>query len=124
MVQDEQHKSLYPDMLQAVVYNNTELDIKDAVVAFVAWDNNNLPIKIKGSIDFSDGSYIKPVGYTDINLVGGESFGKDSGYEIDENSNIQTFKAIVVSYETFDGETWENPYFDDFCELYEGKKLK
>lgn len=122
-VQDEKYKSLYPDMLQAVIQNDTPYDIKNAVVAFVAWDENNLPIKIKGSIDFSEGSYITRVNYSDINLVPGADFGRDSGYEIDEDLNIATFKAIVVSYEAFTGETWENPYFDEWCKLYEGVKL-
>ena len=40
-----------------------------------------------------------------------------------EKCNIATFKAIVVSYETFEGKTWNNPYYEDFCSLYEGKKL-
>ena len=36
VVQDERYKSLYPDMLQAVIQNNSEEDIRDAVVAYVA----------------------------------------------------------------------------------------
>lgn len=124
VVQDEKHKALYPDMLQAVLQNNTEDDIKNAVVAFVAWDSNNLPVKILGQFDFSDGSYVKKVNYADINLAAGDTFGESSGFSIDENCDIETFKAIVVSYETFDGDTWENPYYEDFCELYEGQKLK
>ena len=124
IVQDEKYKSLYPDMLQAVIQNDTSYDIKNAIVAFVAWDSNNLPVKIKGSIDFSDGSYIKKINYGDINLVPGKKFGESSGFEIDENCNIKTFKAIVVSYETFDGTTWENPLYEDWCEFYEGVKLQ
>lgn len=124
VVQDEEYKSLYPDMLQAVIQNDTSYDIKNALVAFVAWDSNNLPVKIKGSIDFSDGSYIKKVNYGDINLVPGEKFGESSGSAVDENCNIETFKAIVVSYETFDGTTWENPLYEDWCEFYEGVKLQ
>lgn len=124
VVQDEKYKALYPDMLQAVIQNDTSCDIKNALVAFVAWDSNNLPVKIKGSIDFSDGSYIKEVNYGDINLVPGKKFGESSGFEVDENCNIKTFKAIVVSYETFDGTTWENPLYEDWCEFYEGVKLQ
>lgn len=123
IVQDEQYKSLYPDMLQAVLQNNTADDIKNAVVAFVAWDKNNLPVKIVGQFDFSDGTYVKKVNYADINLAAGDTFGESSGFSLDENCEIETFKAIVVSYETFDGDTWENPYYEDFCSLYEGKKL-
>ena len=124
VVQDEVYKALYPDMLQAVIQNDTSYDIKNAIVAFAAWDSNNLPVKIKGSFDFSDGAYNIEVNYGDINLVPGEKFGESSGYEIDENCNIKTIKAIVVSYETFDGTTWENPLYEDWCELYEGVKLQ
>ena len=123
LVQDEQHKSLYPDMLQAVIKNNTSKEIKNAIVAFAAWDENNLPVKIEGQFDVGSGSYIKKVDYGDVNLVAGATFGEDKGYEINENCKIKSFKAIVVSYEAFDGESWENPYYEAFCSLYEGKKL-
>lgn len=122
-VQDEQYKALYPDMLQAVIKNNTGSDIKNAVVAFVAWDKNKLPVKIKGSMDFSNGSYVKEVNYMDINLVNGQTYGDKNGYEVDEHSNIASCKAVVVSYETFSGDKWQNPYYDKFRELYEGKKI-
>ncbi len=122
-IQDENYKSLYPDLLQAVLKNDTEFDIKNAVIAFVAWDENKLPVKIKGNMDFSDGSYVKLVNYSDINLVPGNTYGSESGFELDEHHTIETFKAIVVSYETFDGTTWDNPLFDDWKKLYEGKKI-
>lgn len=122
VVQDERYKSLYPDMLQAVLQNNTTADIKNAVVAFVAWDKNNLPVKIKGSSDFSDGSYIKRVNYSDINLIPDSTFGEANGFSVDADCGIEQFKAIVVSFETFEGDTWENPYFDEWCTLYEGVK--
>ena len=111
-------------MLQAVIQNNTSSDVKNAVVAFVAWDKNDLPVKIKGSIDFSDGAYIKKVNYNDINMIPNSTFGESSGFEIDESCDINSFKAIVVSFETFEGETWVNPLFEDWCKLYEGVKLK
>lgn len=124
IVQDEQYKSLYPDMLQAIIQNDSNLDIKDALVAFVAWDENGLPVKIKGAIDFNDGEYVKKANYGDINLVSGKSFGDSSGYSVDENCGIKTFKAIVVSFESFDGTKWENPLFDAWVELYEGTVMK
>ncbi len=123
VVQSDRYKSLYPDVLQVIIQNNTTEDIKNAVVAFVAWDKNNLPVKIEGKYDFRGGSYVKEVSYLDINLVGGDTFGENSGFELAENNGIVTFKAMVISYETFEGETWESPYYDDFCALYEGKKL-
>lgn len=123
-VQDERYKSLYPDLLKAIIVNNTSYDIRDAVVAFVAWDNNNLPVKIKGRYDMT-GSYIKRVNYSDINLVPGSTYGENEGLGLDDDcDNISTFKAIIVSYETFDGIKWSNPLYSSWCKLYEGVKLK
>ena len=123
VVQDESFKALYPDLLIVSIKNNTDQDIKNAVVSFVAWDENNLPVKIEGQFDFSDTTYVKKVNFSDINLVAGGTFDENSGLALSENSKIKTFKAIVESYETFDGTTWKNPYYDEFCTLYEGKKL-
>ncbi len=122
VVQDDKYKNLYPDMLQAIIINNGDVDIKNIIIAFVAWDKNKLPVKIKGSIDFSDGSYVKKVSYEDVNLVPGDTYGNNSGYEIDENNNIEYFKAIVVSYETFDGTSWDNPHFYAWEDYYSGSK--
>lgn len=118
VVQADQYKMLFPDMLQAILTNNTTEDIKDAVVAFVAWDENNLPVKIEGQFDFY-GSYIRRVAYSDINLASGDTFGEDSGYSLSEGCEVDKFKAIAVSFETVEGETWDNPYYEDFCSLYE-----
>lgn len=123
VVQDARFKSLYPDMLQAILKNNTASDIKDAVVAFVAWDKNNLPVKIKSHLGYRDEAYVQLVNFGDMNLVPRASYGRKKGYAIDEDCNIKKFKAIVVSYETFDGETWMNPYYSEWRTLYEGKRF-
>lgn len=123
IVRDKQCKHLYPDMLQAMIKNKTSVKIKDVVVAFVAWDKDNSPVKIKESIDFGDGAYIKTVNYTDINLIPGGIFKGQRGLEIDESCEINTFKSIVLSYTNYKEETWINPQFEKFCSLYEGKQL-
>lgn len=123
VIQNEQYKSLYPDMLQAIVQNNSEDDIRDAVIAFVGWDANGLPVKIKGQMSFDEPEYVTEVSFENINLVPGGSYGDSSGYAIDETSGIASFKAIVVSYTNFEEETWENPDYEAFCDLYEGKRL-
>lgn len=122
LVQSEDKKNLYPDMLQIVMKNNTEQTISNVHVAFAAWDKNKRPVKIRSHTH--DGiDYIDQVTYSNIDLAPGESYGKDVGYPLMQNNNIAHFKAIIVSYETTDGNTWENPYFSDFCELYEQKDL-
>lgn len=123
LVQHEEYKSLYPDMLQAIIQNNSSLDIKNAVVAFVAWDANNLPVKIEGKYDFGNTAYVKQCNFSDINLVPGKSFGSDSGMALSSDmSGIKKIKAIVVSYESFDGDQWENPLYETWVEMYEGKR--
>jgi len=125
VVQDPDLKTLYPDMLQAVITNNSEDDIKDAVVVFVAWDENDLPVKIKGQFDFSDGDYLVKCNYSDINLVPGKTYGDDSGMPLDTGLRIRKFKAIVYEYENFDGKKWTNPYYHAWSAMYGGgKKLK
>lgn len=124
IIQHEQFKALYPDMLSVILKNNSGTDIKSAVIAFAAWDKNNLPVKIIGDLDFSGGSYIRSCNYEDINLINGETFGENKGMAIDENTaEIGTFKAIVVSYSDFDGKTWENPYYQNWLDIYENQKL-
>ena len=118
-------KALYPDILSCILQNNSDADIKNVTVAFTAWDANRLPVLIQGQYDPGDGSYVAESDYEAINLVPGGTFGKDYGLPLaDEPHNIATCKAIVVSYETFEGDTWSNPYYDDFKTLYEGQKLK
>lgn len=125
VVQDTRYKSLYPDMLQAIVKNNSGGDIKNAVVAFVAWDSNGFPVKIETRYSYSGGSYVIQCNYSDINMVDGATYGKNSGLTLDsDTAAIATFKAIVVSYEDFDGNTWNNPHYDIWEEMYADKKLK
>ena len=126
LVQHDQWKSLYPDILAASVKNNSGTSVKNVVVAFVAWDKNGFPIKIHGHIDFSGGSYVQRCKYDDVNLIDGASSDRNYGLAIDAESTgeISTFKVIVVEYTDFDGNTWENPYFDTWCNLYENKVLE
>lgn len=108
--------------LQPFITNKSKDDIKNAYIAFVAWDGNNLPIKIKGDIDFSDGDYIKLVNFNDINLVPGKTYGKNAGYEVDDSCKIKKYKAIVVGYDTFEGKEWVNPYYEAWEKMYGGGK--
>ena len=58
-------------------------------------------------------------------MVPGSTFGEKTGMKLDESiTGIVTVKAIVVSYETFDGNTWTNPDYETFVEQYAGKKLE
>ncbi|MBQ5792147.1 MAG: hypothetical protein IIW19_05500, partial [Clostridia bacterium] len=122
--QGERYKALYPDMLQAVFQNKTELELRHAVVAFAAWDETGLPVKIKGAVDFTEGAYIRQVNYRNIHMIPSSTHGRLSGFKVDDTCGIKDFKAIVVSYEALDGTVWENPLYDTWRQFYEGVELK
>mgnify|MGYP001063748101 FL=1 len=124
VVQDEKYKALYPDMLQAVIKNNSGIDVKSAIVAFAAWDSHGFPVKIESQYSLGRGSYVVRVNYSDVNMVDGDTYGHNRGLPLDyESNNISEFKAIVMSYEDFDGNIWNNPYYDTWIGMYENKKL-
>lgn len=123
IVQHDEFKTLYPDMLSAIIQNNSGTDVKNAVVGFVAWDSNNFPVKIKVSFDYNGGNYFTMVDCGDVNMIDGATFGDGMGMNLSEENNIAKFKAIVVSYTDFDGNMWNNPLLKDFKELYVDKKL-
>lgn len=125
VVQSKDYKVLYPDMLQAVFQNDSSYDLKNVVIAFVAWDENDLPVEIEGKYDFLGGEYLQECSYSGINLLAGKKYGEDSGMELAEGMDIiKKVKAIVVSYEPFDGEIWENPLYDEWVEMYEGNRYR
>lgn len=122
LVQDADYKCLYPDLLIANIKNNSETDVKKAEVAFVAWDNNGFPVKIDPK--YGSSSYIQTVKYDDVNLTNGQTYDETGlGLGCTSESNIKTFKAIVVSYTDFDGNTWKNPLYSTWKNFYEDKKL-
>ena len=100
VVQDEKYKALYPDMLQAVIKNNSGIDVKSAIVAFAAWDSHGFPVKIESQYSLGRGSYVVRVNYSDVNMVDGDTYGHNSGLPLDHES-----------------------YYDTWIGMYENKKL-
>lgn len=121
-VQSDEYKALYPDIMIAKAVNNSGATIKDIVIAFAAWDKDGLPL----ILDEIDDDYVVQCSMKGINLKDSDKITKN-GLEVDtdmaEEGTIDKFKAIVVEYTYFDGEKWENPYFEDWKSLYEGKEL-
>ena len=114
------------DALQAIVTNRSDETILNCVIAFACWDSNNLPLRIQQPYITSayNTPYIAEVHFQNINLRKGKTYGEENGYYISENMKVKTAKAIIVSYEGLNGVKWENPYYLDFIEAYEGKELK
>lgn len=104
MIQDPELKSLYSDLLGAVVQNNSATDLKDIVIAYVGWDKNGLPVKIKSQIGTGSDSPF--------------NWGLTLSSEID----VSDYHAMVASYATFEDETWDNPHYQSFIVSFEGKR--
>lgn len=122
LVQDESYKCLYPDILIANIKNNSGKDIKNVTIAFVAWDSNNFPIKIDPK--YGRTSYLQLVDFDDVNLVNGQTYDDNGlGLSCTSDTNINSFKAIVVDYSDFSGNKWKNPLYEDWKKLYENKQL-
>lgn len=123
-VQDRQYKALYPDLMLAKLQNQSGTAIKNAVVAFAAWDENNLPVIID---TIGNDDYVIQCALNGINLADGSTL-TNQGMQVDsrqaERGEIKLFKAIVVSYEDFDGNTWENPLYQNWVNIYREQVLK
>lgn len=122
VVKDERLKSLYPDAITADLKNNSDKDIKNIMMGYVAWDKNGLPVKVKGHLDFHP-AYLRKVLVQDGNMAAKSTDIYTTGYELDNETSIAIFKPIVLEYEDFDGKTWKNPEIDNFKKIYENKKL-
>lgn len=122
VVRDEEYKALYPDALSVIVKNNRDYDIKSIEVAFVAWDENGMPVKIKGFAQGGEGKYLLLCSEENANIVSGGTFGEGSGWQLDMNTyNVSSINAIVYSYTDFYGNENINPYYDEWCDKYENK---
>lgn len=121
---DSELKALYPDMVLTVLKNGSNDDVKDIYYSILAWDENNLPVKIKTSLSFYDAEYVGKIQASDMNLIPEAQSPDNFGIGLDETvPRLHTIKAVVESYEDFDGNTILNEHYKDFIELYEGKKL-
>ena len=115
VVQSEEYKALYEDLIIGYVENNTGETIKNLEVAYAAWDEDGLPI----ILDYDE--YVLPVDLNGVNLKDGETL-KDQGLAVDsqlaEKGTIKKCKSIVVSYEDFSGNKWENPLYENWKYIY------
>lgn len=124
LVQDDRYKSLYPDMIEVVIKNNSNKTIKDYNVAVLAYDNNNYPLKIKPQFNYNGGGF-EFTGQADIvNVVAGATGGKNYGWKLDSAHGISKVIAIVKDVTYYDGTTWDNPYYTYWIEQYKEKPLQ
>ena len=112
----------YENFLIATIQNNSDTIVKSASIGWVAWDANGYPVEIDGWGSGHDDEYVV-VDMDHINLEPGQAYDKGGlklGTSNATGTEVATFKAIVASYETMDGEKWSNPLLSDWKKLYEG----
>lgn len=123
LVQSSSYKSLYPDLFNVIVKNNSDQTISDYTVCMLGWDKNGFPVKVEERFSLSDPDY-EMYGLADnVNILSGETYGKNRGWDLEENHNIVTTKAVVMEVNFYDGTTWDNPYYPYFIEEFAGKPL-
>ena len=124
LIQSTEYKALYPDLYEVVIKNNSGKTIKSYKVSMLGWDKNGYPLKIKQNFLDDIGSY-EFLGYADnVNVIDGATFGKNSGWSLEEGHNIAITKAVVIEAEFYDGTVWDNPYYKYFLDEFEGKPLE
>lgn len=118
------------DSLQVVIENHSEKDVRDVRVVMAAWDENGLPLKLSHTEEEEPAGSLE-IDLSEVNLVPGDTYGEDENHivvdqecvEIGGTPPIETLTAVVRSYLTVDGETWENPYYEVWEKIYVGQKL-
>ena len=126
VVQDEELKSLYPDMIYVIVkYYGTNATIKNLEIAYLAFDKGGYPIKIVGQLSFSDGDYEVYARAEDVNLEVGQKYGENNGYTLDEacGKRIKYVMACVVKADLYNDQVWENPLYDAWSTTFKDKPL-
>ncbi len=120
IVQSDVYKSLYPDMMEVVVRNQTQKTIKNMEISMLAYDANGLPIKIEPQFGFQ--SNYEHIGTAEnVNITPNSTAGEDYGWSLADPHNIDTLIACVKTVEYYDGTTWENPYYEFWLEEYKEK---
>lgn len=107
---------MYTD-ISANLVNTTSTDIKEAIFGIVAWDSNYLPLKLT-SLSTFDEVYLYKIKYE--NLAANQT---EKGVVEFENDDIKAIQIVLLEYEDFEGDVWENPAAEYFEEQYAGKKF-
>ena len=124
VIQSQEHKSLYPDMIQVITKNNHSETVKDLKIGLLAYDANGYPVKIMFHLGFIEGDdYNKGFIAEDANIPPGEVYGHDKGVKLDRNHNIHYVLACIYEATFYNNEVWTNPNYDIWLNEFKEKPL-
>ncbi len=120
--QSSEYKSLYPDMVQWILVNNSENVIKNYTVSILAYDENGYPVKVEGQYNFNSDFEALVLGEA-VNIQPGDSQGENYGYNLGERHGISYAMVLVKELEFYDADTWTNPYYKFWIDKYKEKPV-
>ncbi len=110
------------DLLCATVKNNGETTIKSMLLAYAAFDAEGNPVCITWSDGEKAETNVVRLRMKDLALVSGGEYGSSKGVGLHADSDkVASFLAIPYYYEDIDGNTWENPLYEIWLDLYEAE---
>ncbi len=110
------------DLLCATVQNNSDVTIQKLYVAYATFDAEGKPVCITTKSGNKKDTNIVRIAMEELTFAPGETYGSDTGAALHKDSaKAETFIAIVYRYEDSQGNVWENPYYETWEDLYEGK---
>ncbi|MBQ4037131.1 MAG: hypothetical protein IJC84_03300 [Clostridia bacterium] len=113
---------LEDDLIFAKVYNRSQVTIKKFYLAYTAFDQDGNALKMKSA---SGTEYVKLANFTDdITIAPGETWEKEVGLPIEDNTDIVYIKVLAAAYEDENGTKWESPVYADWKYFLEDVTLE
>lgn len=101
---------------EVIIKNNSDKVVKNANIVVASFDSNGYAVNIEyPTLYGAEYDHMLRGGMSTINLLPGESYGKNRYYDSFDNTATKAH-AIVKSVDFVDGSTWENPYYEYWVE--------
>lgn len=106
------------NFIAVTVHNRSQKTVKKYYLGFMGFDKNGLPVKV----GLGGGEFVGR-GNNDQNILPGETKSSDGGWYLD-NHDVVTLIACIDKVEYYDGNNWDNPYYDYWIKQYQEKPFQ
>ena len=103
------------------VDNATDKDIKQALFLLYFYDDNGMPVIATpgGNPDLGDDEYLYPIMVTNLPAYASSEPYESTTFSV-AYTDIYSIGVLLIAYETFDGEIWNNSYAKQFVDYSGG----